>query len=117
MAATPNTAINNWLNDRLGRPNNRFVIRKHLDYLLDVLRDCRSNDFSEVFDEKRVDPNVYNAIMMGIGSVAMRRFNILFRKSRFTSLKTGGVREPIQQVDKAAGLALFDKIVDEVEGS
>jgi hypothetical protein len=114
FAADPASWICNWLQAQ-GVPSDklRATVREHLDYLLAVLEACRTEDYSVAFDESRVDPHVYNAIMMGMSAVAFRKFNRLFREARFTD-RHRGTREPIDHVDKEAALRMFDTILSNV---
>lgn len=103
--------ISHWL-ENSGIPKNRMHddVREALSYLIDVLDACRTAELQDVFDSTRINPFVYQAIMMGIGCVALRRFNSLFRKARFTRLDHRGITEPIARVDKAAAMRLFDTL-------
>lgn len=117
FAADPNTWVHDWLVTEMGTVKVESKIRDHVDYLLDILDGCRNNPLDELFDEKRVDVNVYNAIMMGVGTMLFRVFNRLFREARFTDKKTGGITEPNRMVDKAEGLRMFDRLLTEATGS
>jgi len=114
FAVDPNGWILNFLKEHSSKPDLLKEVKDTLEYLMDVLHECRTAPLHEVFDESRVDPIIYQGIMMGAGAVAMRKFNRLFRERRFTDLKTRGVIEPIKTVDKAAALRMFDSMYKKV---
>lgn len=110
-AADSSSWIYSWLKSYV--PEGKVVefIKKDLQYLLVVLDDCRANDLTEVFDPSQVNTHVYQAIMMGMGAMVLRKFNRLFREYRFTDLKTKGVSEPIRGIDHLAALSMFNDLV------
>jgi hypothetical protein len=107
FASDPKSDINIRLEAR--HPGGTVKIKDHLSYLLDVLHECRREDLSVVFDDSRVEPDVYHAIMEGVGAMTLRRFNRLFREYTFTSM-TGQRDEPIKYVDKEAAMLLYSNL-------
>jgi len=111
FASDPNSDINKRLEAMC--PGGTVKIRDHLDYMLDVLNECRRDDLSVVFDSSRVVPEVYHAIIEGVGAMTLRKFNRLFRELTFTSA-TGQRDEPIKYVDKASALIYYSDMVSKL---
>jgi len=109
FASEPTSAVNKRLEAR--QPGGTDKIRDHLDYLLTVLHECRRADLREVFDEGRVNEDVYIAIMEALGCMVLRQFNRVHREFTFTNM-TGQRDEPTQYVDNAAALRYYDTLTE-----
>lgn len=111
FAVDPASWISGWLKEH-GVNTPRTSMKECLTYILRVAEDCRSEALEEVFDATKVNPIVFQGMMMGVGTMMLHKFNRLFRTFRFTDTKNKGVLEPTQHVDINAAIHMFNEMAE-----
>ncbi len=84
-----------------------------------ALNACRKDELHEIFDESKVNPIVFNGIMMAAGSILMKEFNHRYKEARLRSVTNGGVIEPIttqKYIDVREAVGIFNQLCQKIGG-